>query len=51
MTVIASSLTEKIASPKPSRSSRVILTHHHTDHALGAGYFAAKGAALVARLR
>lgn len=26
----------------------VVLTHHHTDHALGAGYFAAKGAEVVA---
>lgn len=26
----------------------VLLTHHHTDHALGAGYFAAKGATIVA---
>ena len=28
--------------------THVILTHHHTDHALGAGYFAAKGAEVVA---
>lgn len=28
--------------------THVVLTHHHTDHALGAGYFAAKGAEIVA---
>jgi cyclase len=28
--------------------THVVLTHHHTDHALGAGYFAAKGAEVVA---
>lgn len=26
----------------------VVLTHHHTDHALGAGWFAARGATVVA---
>ena len=26
----------------------VVLTHHHTDHALGAGYFAAAGAEVIA---
>jgi cyclase len=26
----------------------VLVTHHHTDHALGAGYFAAKGVVVVA---
>jgi cyclase len=26
----------------------VVLTHHHTDHALGAGYFAARGAVVFA---
>jgi glyoxylase-like metal-dependent hydrolase (beta-lactamase superfamily II) len=29
----------------------VLLTHHHTDHALGAGWFAARGAAVVAHRR
>lgn len=28
--------------------THVVLTHHHTDHALGAGYFARKGAEVVA---
>jgi cyclase len=31
-----------------ARVTHVVLTHHHTDHALGAGYFAAKGAEVVA---
>ena len=26
----------------------VLLTHHHTDHALGAGYFAAAGTEVIA---
>lgn len=29
----------------------VVLTHHHTDHALGAAYFARKGAVVVAHRR
>ncbi len=29
----------------------VVLTHHHTDHALGAGWFAAQGATVVAHVR
>ncbi len=29
----------------------VILTHHHTDHALGAAFFAARGATVVAHRR
>jgi cyclase len=29
----------------------VVLTHHHSDHALGAGWFAARGAAVVAHGR
>jgi cyclase len=28
--------------------THVVLTHHHTDHALGASYFAARGAEVVA---
>ena len=28
--------------------SHVVLTHHHTDHALGASWFAARGAAIAA---
>ncbi|HET8540041.1 MAG TPA: MBL fold metallo-hydrolase [Anaeromyxobacter sp.] len=29
----------------------VVLTHHHTDHALGAGHFAARGAAVLCHAR
>jgi cyclase len=29
----------------------VVLTHHHTDHALGASWFAARGASVVAHAR
>ena len=29
----------------------VVLTHHHTDHALGAGWFAARGSTVVAHVR
>ena len=29
----------------------VVLTHHHTDHALGAAWFAARGATIVAHAR
>lgn len=29
----------------------VVLTHHHTDHVLGAAWFAARGAAVVAHVR
>jgi cyclase len=31
--------------------SHVALTHHHTDHALGAGWFAARGATVIAHAR
>jgi len=31
--------------------THVVLTHHHTDHALGAGYFAARGAQVVAHAK
>jgi len=31
--------------------SHVVVTHHHTDHALGAGWFAARGAAVIAHER
>jgi glyoxylase-like metal-dependent hydrolase (beta-lactamase superfamily II) len=29
----------------------VVLTHHHTDHALGAGWFAARGATVISHAR
>jgi cyclase len=31
--------------------THVVLTHHHTDHALGASFFAARGARVVAQRR
>jgi glyoxylase-like metal-dependent hydrolase (beta-lactamase superfamily II) len=31
--------------------THAVVTHHHTDHALGAGWFAARGAAVVAHER
>jgi cyclase len=31
--------------------THVVLTHHHTDHALGAGHFARRGASVVAHER
>jgi cyclase len=31
--------------------THVVLTHHHTDHALGAGLFAARGAQVIAHAR
>ena len=43
-------LIERALASKTSLSVRyVVLTHHHTDHALGAGYFAARGAQVVAQ--
>lgn len=38
-----------VAARTPQPIRRVVLTHHHTDHALGAAYFAAKGAEVVAQ--
>src|SRR5260370_2206747 len=31
--------------------TQVVVTHHHTDHALGAGWFASRGAAVIAHER
>ncbi|HET6150234.1 MAG TPA: MBL fold metallo-hydrolase [Polyangia bacterium] len=31
--------------------THVVVTHHHTDHALGAGWFAARGATVIAHER
>ena len=31
--------------------THVVLTHHHTDHALGAGWFAARAASVIAHAR
>jgi cyclase len=39
-----------VASWTPLPIRYILLTHHHTDHALGAGYFAAKGVTVVAQV-
>lgn len=42
-------LVEHALSEKtPVPVTHVVLTHHHTDHALGAGWFAGRGATVVA---
>jgi glyoxylase-like metal-dependent hydrolase (beta-lactamase superfamily II) len=42
--LVEAALREKTALPV----MHVVLTHHHTDHALGAGWFAARGSAVIA---
>ena len=44
----AAGLDALLGARTAARVTHVVLTHHHTDHALGAGYFAAKGAEVVA---
>ncbi len=39
---------KKLRQTTPLSVRHVVLTHHHTDHALGAGWFAARGAAVHA---
>jgi glyoxylase-like metal-dependent hydrolase (beta-lactamase superfamily II) len=39
---------EKIREKTPAPIRHVVLTHHHTDHALGASWFAARGAVVHA---
>jgi cyclase len=39
---------EKLREKTPLPVRHVVLTHHHTDHALGAGWFAARGATVHA---
>ena len=39
---------EKLLEKTPLPVRHVVLTHHHTDHALGAGWFAARGATVHA---
>ena len=46
--VQAAELEALLRARSSARVTHVVLTHHHTDHALGAGYFAAKGAEVVA---
>ena len=46
--VQAAELAERLGERSAAPVTHVVLTHHHTDHALGAGYFAAKGAEVIA---
>ncbi len=39
---------EKVHEKTPVPVRHIVLTHHHTDHALGAGWFAARGATVHA---
>ena len=39
---------EKVREKTPVPVRHVVLTHHHTDHALGAGWFASRGATVHA---
>ena len=45
--LVAAELERRGAAPV----SHVVATHHHTDHALGAGWFAARGARVVVHAR
>ena len=44
----AAALGARIAARTPDPVTHVVLTHHHTDHALGASFFAAHGADVIA---
>lgn len=44
----AAALGARIADRTPDPVTHVVLTHHHTDHALGATWFAALGADVIA---
>lgn len=44
----AAVLGARIAQRTPDPVTHVVLTHHHTDHALGASWFAALGADVIA---
>jgi len=46
--VQAAELDALLRARDASPVTHVVLTHHHTDHALGASYFAAKGAEVIA---
>jgi len=39
---------EKVHEKTPVPVRHVVLTHHHTDHALGAGWFASRGVEVIA---
>ncbi|MEO8055960.1 MAG: MBL fold metallo-hydrolase [Acidobacteriota bacterium] len=44
----AAALGARIADRTPDPVTHVVLTHHHTDHALGASFFASLGADVIA---
>jgi glyoxylase-like metal-dependent hydrolase (beta-lactamase superfamily II) len=44
----AAALGARIGDRTPDPVTHVVLTHHHTDHALGASFFAALGADVIA---
>lgn len=46
--VQAAELDARLRTRTADPVTHVVLTHHHSDHALGAGYFAARGAEVVA---
>jgi glyoxylase-like metal-dependent hydrolase (beta-lactamase superfamily II) len=46
--VLAAELDAQLRTRTAVPVTHVVLTHHHTDHALGAGYFAKRGAEVIA---
>jgi glyoxylase-like metal-dependent hydrolase (beta-lactamase superfamily II) len=46
--IFARLVEEKLRESTPAPVRHVLLTHHHTDHALGAGRFAARGVEVIA---
>jgi len=46
--VQAAELEARLRARSAAPVTHVVLTHHHTDHALGAGHFAARGAEILA---
>ena len=46
--LMAAELDARLRAHAADPVTHVVLTHHHTDHALGAGYFASKGAEIIA---
>ncbi len=46
--VFARQVEERLRETAAPPARHVLLTHHHTDHALGAGWFASRGAEVIA---
>jgi glyoxylase-like metal-dependent hydrolase (beta-lactamase superfamily II) len=46
--VLARLVEERLREISPVPVRHVLLTHHHTDHALGAGWFASRGVEVIA---